>query len=317
MNTPDTMDPDFAAVGQLLAAEGLRAPSMLTAPIAEVRAMQDRIGTFMARGSVPLRSERDVSLPLAQGRSVRATLYRPDGAALAPVLVYMHGGGFSQGTPPTWAPLARRVVRESGAAVLSLDYSLAPESPFPRALEEVTGAVRALPLLAAELGLDVDRVALGGDSAGANLALAAAMTLRDEGLASLRFLLLFYGVYSSDLTSASWQELGQGQYGLSVQTMRRIWLNYTGQEVPAGDWRVTPLEGDFRGLPPAWACVGTLDPLRDDNHQLQQRMHDAGGSCALRICSGLPHAFVRHVARVPAVDAAIDEGARALATAFA
>lgn len=310
------LDPSFAAVAKALAEQGLRAPSLLTAPIGEVRTAQDRIGAWMAQGSAALADERALKLPWGPGAEVAAMLYRPDGTPGAPVLVYLHGGGFSHGSLATWAPLARRIVRDSGVAVLLLDYSLAPEHPFPRALEETVGAAQGLRQMAGELGLDPERMALGGDSAGANLALAAAMSLRDQGFGALRFLLLFYGVYSSDLASASWQALGQGQYGLSVETMKKIWQGYTGHAVPAGDWRATPLDGDLAGLPPAWACVGTLDPLLDDSVNLQHRLQQAGAACQLRICEGLPHAFVRHVRHVPAVDAAVGEGAAALRRAL-
>jgi acetyl esterase len=228
------------------------------------------------------------------------------------LLVYLHGGGFSQGSLPTWAPLARQVVRGSGAAVLSVDYPLAPEHPFPAALNAVVDVIEAVPRMADEWRVDAQALAIGGDSAGANLALAAAMALRAQDKARLRFLLLFYGVYSSDIGSPSWRALGQGQFGLSVDMMKEIWRYYTGQEQPAGDWRVTPLDGDFRGLPPSWACVGTLDPLLDDNLRLRDRFADAGGTCVLRICERLPHAFVRHVGRVPSVDAALAEGIAAL-----
>lgn len=311
------LDPAFAAVGAQLAAHGLRAPPLLTTPIGEVRQAQDRIGAFMAEGSVALADERMLDIALADGRRVRAALVRPATAQAVPVLIYLHGGGFSHGKLATWAPLARETVRGSGVAVLLLDYPLAPEHPYPQALDAVVGVARALAAHGSAWGLDPGRVALGGDSAGANLALAAAMQLRDQGWDALRFLLLFYGVYSSDLDSPSWQALGQGQYGLSVATMKKIWQGYTGQDVPAGDWRVTPLDGDMAGLPPAWACVGTLDPLLDDSLRLQRRLQQAGVPCALRICEGLPHAFVRHVRRVPSVDAALAEGVAALREALA
>ncbi len=316
-HVPGQLDPAFAEVGRQLAEHGLRSPSLLSAPIAEVRLAQDRIGAFMAQGSVALPDERLLSLPLPSGGSVRAAFYRPQVPGNVPVLVYLHGGGFSHGALETWTPLARQLVRGSGAAVLLVDYALAPENPFPHALEDVVGAMHGVRSLKDALGIDPERLALGGDSAGANLALSAAMCLRDEGGPMPRFLLLFYGVYSADLASPSWQALGQGQFGLSVDTMKKIWLGYTGQEVPRGDWRITPLDGEFRGLPPAWACVGTLDPLLDDSLNLQRRLQAASVPCGLRICEGLPHAFVRHVARVPVVDAAIAEGSAALAQALA
>jgi acetyl esterase len=316
MVRPDELDADFAAKGRELVALGLKSPSLLEAPIAEIRAMQDRIGAFMATGSQALAHERAVHIPVEGGAGVAAQLVCPDAVAQPPLLVYLHGGGFSHGNVATWLPFARHMASRSGAAVLLIDYPLSPEHPYPNALDAVVAAVRALERSAPQWGVDGRRLAIGGDSAGANLALAAAMALRDGGFARLQRLLLFYGVYSAHVDSPSWQLLGQGQWGLSVQTMRRIWSLYAGHEQPQGDWRVTPLEGEFAGLPAAWACVGTLDPLLDDSRVLQQRYAHAGLACDLRICPGLPHAFVRHVRHVPLVDEVLDAAAQSLRCAF-
>ena len=127
------IDPELVAAGKLLQEKALVAPDRTTASIAEVRAATDRIGAFLGEGSVPLKRERDLSLPGPHGQ-VPCRLYMPDGIEHPPLLIYAHGGGFVQGSIPSWDHFLRELVRQSGVAALSVDYRLAPEHPFPAAL---------------------------------------------------------------------------------------------------------------------------------------------------------------------------------------
>ena len=174
------IDPELIAAGKLLQQKGLVAPDRTQASLAEVRAAQDRTGAFLGEGSVPLRRERDLALPGPHGQ-VPCRLYLPDDAERPPLLVYAHGGGFMQGSLPSWDHFLRELVRQSGAAALSVDYKLSPEAKFPVAFEEMTAITRLAAREGAGFGIDPTRLALGGDSAGANLALAAALAMRDAG----------------------------------------------------------------------------------------------------------------------------------------
>jgi acetyl esterase len=215
----DWIDPELLAAGQLLQSRGLVAPDRTQAPLSEVRAAVDRIGAFLGEGSVPLAGERDLSLPGPHGQ-VPCRLYLPEGVeGSPPLLVYAHGGGFMQGSLPSWDAMLRELVRQSGVAALSVDYKLAPEHRFPVALEELVAIVRLVAHEGAGLSIDPGRLAVGGDSAGANLALAAALELRDTGDRALSFMLLIYGCYSTDTESPSWQRFGRGA-GLSQTQMR-------------------------------------------------------------------------------------------------
>jgi acetyl esterase/lipase len=218
-------------------------PDRTKAPLVEVRAAQDRIGAFLGEGSVPLRQERDLSLSGPYGE-VPCRLYPPDDA-VRPLLVYAPGGGFMQGSLSSWDAMLRELVRQSGAAVLSVDYKLSPEHRFPKAFDEIVAVTRLAARDGAGFDIDPARLAVGGDSAGGNLALAAAIALRDERLAALRFMLLIYGVYSTDSESASWQRFGQGP-GLSQTQMRWIWETYLENPEQQGDWRVSPISQDCR-----------------------------------------------------------------------
>src|SRR5919107_5440148 len=185
-DTAPWADPELIAAGRLLQDRGLVAPDRTVASLAEVRAATDRIGAFLGDGSVPLNDERDLSLPGPHGQ-VPCRLYRPDGVENPPLLVYAHGGGFMQGSLPSWDHALRELVRQSGVAALSVDYQLSPEAKFPVAYEEMVAVTRLMAREGAGLGIDPTRLAVGGDSAGGSLALAAALAMRDAGEKALKF----------------------------------------------------------------------------------------------------------------------------------
>jgi acetyl esterase len=171
------IDPELIAAGQLLQSRGLVAPDRTQAALSEVRTATDRIGAFLGEGSIPLERERDLTLPGPHGR-VSCRLYLPDDAERPALLIFAHGGGFVQGSIPSWDAMLRELVRQSGVAALSVDYRLSPEHRFPVAFDEMVAMIRLAAREGAGLGIDPARLAVGGDSAGGNLALAAALALR-------------------------------------------------------------------------------------------------------------------------------------------
>jgi acetyl esterase len=310
------IDPELIAAGKLLQEEGFVVPDRTVAPLSEVRAAQDRVGAFLGFDSVPLQSERDVMLPGPHG-DVPCRFYYPEGIDRPPCIVYMHGGGFMQGGLDSWNHLMRDLVRLSGIAALSVDYRLSPEVKFPVAFDETVAVVR---LMASEegakQGIDPRRLAIGGDSAGANLALAAALALRDAGEELLSFQLLIYGVYSAEIESPSWQRFGQGA-GLSQTQMRWILETYLENPAQQADWRVAPLLADLTGLPPAHLIVGSLDPLLDDSNKLAAKLKEAGVPSDLTIYQGINHGFIRYGRLIRTARTAIADCAAALKAAFA
>lgn len=308
------IDPELTAAGQLLQSRGLVAPDRTKAPLSEVRAAQDRIGAFLCEGSVPLAQERDLRLPGPHGE-VPCRLYLPDGAVNPPLIVYAHGGGFMQGSLPSWDAMLRELVRQSGVAALSVDYRLSPEHRFPVAFDEVVAIARLMAQDGRRLGIDPSRLAVGGDSAGANLVLSAALALRDAGEPLLGFMLLIYGVYSTDTESPSWQRFGKGA-GLSQTQMRWIWETYLEGPEQASDWRVAPLGARLSGLPPAHLLVGGLDPLLDDSEALARRLKEAGVPCRLQVYDGINHGFIRYGRLIATARRALADCAAALKQAM-
>jgi acetyl esterase len=308
------IDPELVAAGKLLQSRGLVAPDRTQASLSEVRAATDRIGAFLGEGSIPLERERDLSLPGPQGQ-VPCRLYLPDGAEKPPLIIYAHGGGFMQGSLPSWDAMLRELVRQSGVAALSVDYRLSPEHRFPVAFEEMVAMVRLAAHEGAEFGIDPTRLAVGGDSAGANLALAAALAVRDAGQRELGFMLLIYGCFSTDTESPSWQRFGQGA-GLSQTQMRWIWETYLERPEQRDDWRAAPILANLAGLPPAHLIVGSLDPLLDDSHRLAARLKEAGVPHELTVYEGINHGFIRYGRLIATARRAISDCAIALSKAL-
>jgi acetyl esterase len=319
------IDPELVAAGQLLQAKGLAAPDRTVTPMAAVRAAQDRIGAFLGEGSVPLRNERDLSLPGPHGQ-VPCRLYLPDdvdpraasqGGAFRPpgLIVYAHGGAFVQGSLPSWDHYLRDLVRLSGVAALSVDYRLAPEHRFPAAFDDMVAVTRLAAREGAGFGIDPARLAVGGDSAGACLALGAALAMRDAGETALCFQLLIYGCFSTDVDSPSWRRFGQGA-GLSQASMRWAWQTYLERPEQWQDWRAAPILAGLSGLPPAYLVVGNLDPLIDDSQNLAARLKEADVPCELAVYEGINHGFIRYGRLIKTARRAIGDCAAALRRAL-
>jgi len=309
------IDPELVAAGQLLQSKGLVAPDRTVASLTEVRAAQEKIGAFLGEGSEPLKVERALTLPGPHGQ-VPCHLYLPDGVERPPLLVYAHGGGFMQGSVPSWHHMLRDLVRQSGVAALSVEYQLSPEVKFPVAFEEMLAMTKLAAREGSSWGIDPARLAVGGDSAGANLAAATALAMRDAGETAVKFQLLIYGVFSTDSESPSWQQFGRGA-GLSQTQVRWIWETYLEDPGQMKDWRAAPILADLKGLAPAHLIVGSLDPLQDDSSNMAASLKAAGVPCSLTVYQGINHGFIRYGRLIGTARRAIADCAAALKAAFA
>jgi acetyl esterase len=237
---------------------------------------------------VPVGRVRDLTIDGAAG-PLRARHYAPKGPKGAPLLVFLHGGGFVVGDLETHDVPCRLLCRHAEMHVLSVDYRLAPEHPFPAAIEDAVAAVRWAAREAAELGADPSRLCLGGDSAGANLTLVTTMLHRDLPVAAQ---LVIYPPTDAVNDFPSHALFGT-DYFLSVtdrETFTRLYLEGTGTE--RGNPRVSPLLGDLRELPPSLIVVAGFDILRDEAEAFATAMRDAGNDIQLQREPSLPHGFV-------------------------
>jgi acetyl esterase len=221
---------------------------------------------------------------------VRIRACHPSSGRSAATLVYLHGGGWTLLGIETHDRIMREYAAASGWTVIGLDFPLAPEAPFPVALRACVAAIRQL--AATERG----PLVLAGDSSGANLALAAALALRDERADVIDGLVLHYGVYDCDLTRASYAAFGRPPYTLSAEKMGWFWRQYCPDDARRSDPLASPLRADLAGLPPVRLVTAGRDVLRDENLALASRLAEAGNAVTLDHYPDAPHAFLEALA---------------------
>lgn len=248
----------------------------------------------------PVADVRDVQIELAD-RTLPARLYVPEGAGdLPPLTLYFHGGGWVIGTLETHDGTCRGLANASRSAVLSVGYRLAPEHRYPAAVEDCYDAVCWAQANAAELGVDAGRLAVAGDSAGGNLAAAAAIMVRDRGGPALRHQLLFYPVTDANFANASYTDNGGGMYFLSTDMMRWFWDQYLGdlpvERAPLAAVLATP---SLARLPSATVITAEFDPLRDEGMAYARRLSEAGVAVDAVVAPGMIHGFASMFQTVP------------------
>jgi acetyl esterase len=237
--------------------------------------------------------------------------YVPDIASPAPVLVYFHGGGWvCGGLEYVDAPL-RSIANRAACAIVSVDYRLAPEHPYPAATEDAYAATSWVAEHAASLGFDSGRLAVGGDSAGGNLATVAALMARDRGGPPLAFQVLVYPVTNHDFTTSSYEDNAEG-YLLTRDSMKWYWGHYLGESGSGADPYASPLWAGVKDLPPALVLTAEHDPLRDEGEAYARHLEAAGVSAVLRRYEGLVHGFFRMGGAVAGAQRALDDIAKAL-----
>lgn len=240
------------------------------------------------------------------GTTIR--IHRPTGDRPLPALIYLHGGGWTLFSIDTHDRLMREYAARSGCAVVGVEYSLSPEARFPRALNEVISVCRWVRSDGARHELEPGPLAIGGDSAGANLAVAAAMALRDAGH-GVDGLLLNYGAFDPAWRS-SHGLYGSDDYMLTSKEMADFWRNYLGSEPEkSAEPLARPLLGDLVGLPPTYLCIAECDILLDENLEMADRLQSAGVEATAKVYSGATHSFLEAVEVSALAGRAIEEGA--------
>jgi len=255
-----------------------------------------------------------VSVPAADGTPLPARLYAPSHQRL-PVLLYLHGGGFVIGGLETHDSLCRQLALRSGGAVLALDYRLAPEHRFPTAFDDAWAAMRWLASPGASaLGLDGQRLAVGGDSAGGTLAAACAIHARDIGLPLALQLLITPGT-TAHADTASHRLFANG-FLLDAVTVAWFFDQFI-SSAQRNDWRFAPLNADdLDGVAPACVLLAECDPLVDEGLAYADRLRLAGVPVALELYRGLTHDFIKMGRALKEASAAQAIAAQALADAW-
>ena len=257
----DRGDPPTHTLPVQMAREGYRERRNYVQPAPPEVALAEDLRTDAAHGSVPLRHVRPA------GTAADAVL---------PGLVYFHGGGWTIGDLDTHDTLCRELANGSGCAVVSVDYRLGPEQRFPAAVDDCVAATRWVHANAAALRIDGARLAVGGDSAGGNLAAVVAIVARDAGGPPIAFQLLIYPATDMRAVAPSHQTNGEG-YVLTRDLVGWFHDSYIDDRRHDTDWRASPLlADDLSRLPPAFVLTAGYDPLRDEGLAYSQRLTEAG-----------------------------------------
>jgi len=310
-----TLDPQARAVIELVGSLGLEQLSDL--PYDQLRA----VTLEMSRQQVgdPVAEVRDLVVAGPAGE-IPVRLYRPAGSAPSDtlgVLVWFHGGGWVIGSVEGSDGTCRSLANRSGAAVVSVEYRLAPEHRFPAAVEDCWAATGWVADHAGQLGVDPSRVAVGGDSAGGNLAAVVALMARDAGGPALAHQVLVYPAVDARMGTASIVENAEG-YLLTRADMAWFYDHYLGGRTDAvADWRLSPiLHERHDGLPAAIVITAGYDPLRDEGEAYAEKLRQAGVAVRHTRYDGEIHGFFGMLGQIDAAEQANDEVAAALTDAF-
>lgn len=299
------LHPQARALIEAAAAAGLRPWHKM--PVAEARvAFASRQAA--AQGEPPLVGQAIDRTLAAPDRRIPARVYRPPGGedAVLPVYVHFHGGGWVFGDLDSHDVFCRFLCRRSGVLVISVDYRLAPEHPYPAALDDAWESVLWVAANGDELGADAGRLAVGGDSAGGTLAATVCRRARDEGGPDVRFQVLIYPVTDMTLSLPSMTELAEG-YNFTRDAMAWFRDLYLPDEASWRDPDASPLFAeDLGGLPPALIVSAGFDPLRDDARAYADALTAAGVAAEHVRYGGMIHGFLN----MPAV---LDDGREATA----
>lgn len=290
-------------------------------PLETQRAAQHKMLVSFAPKGVAAAAvlEQRIARAASAGGDLRCRVYPPagsDAAQCLPALIWFHGGGCTVGSLEGFDVVCHELANRSGCKVVAIDCRKAPEHAFPAAMDDSFYAVKWVAENSARLNIDPTRLAIGGDSAGGNLAIVCALRCRDEGGPRLQFQLLVYPDTDKRLQRKSHQEFANG-YVLTRDLLLTFRKNYLPNEDDFLDWRASPiLAPSLHHLPPALVIAASHDPLRDDIRAFVQRLHEAGVPAELIEYPGTVHNFFTLGGIIPAANEAVARSAEALRAAM-
>jgi acetyl esterase len=312
METQLPVDPQI----QVLLDRATGVPATHTLAVAAARTQYEgRVALMAPPAEIAGLREQTIEGP---GGLLRIRLYTPRGTGPFPLLVFFHGSGFVLCSLNTHDGMCRNLCAGAGCIVASVDYRLAPEHKFPAGIDDCLHATRWAAAHAAELGANAKHIAVGGDSAGGNMATVTALRVREESGTLLCGQLLLYPVtdYHTPGTP-SYEENAEG-YGLTRDTMKWFWDHYLSDASEGAYPHSSPLRAtDLSGLPPALVITAEYDPLRDEGELYAEKLKATGVPVALSRYNGVNHGFMFWVGVVDKAGAAMNEACEWLRSVFA
>jgi acetyl esterase len=300
------LNPQAKAFLDQAAASG--APPLNAMPIAEARQALNALFIPEQKEAIHKVEDRKISGP--GGHQIPLRIYTPEAKGQLPVLVFFHGGGWVLGDIESHDNVCRELANKAGCIVVSVDYRLAPEHKFPSAPEDCYAATKWVVLNAASFGGDPSRIAVGGDSAGGNLAAAAALMAADRGAPTLTYQLLIYPVTNYAFDTPSYRDNADG-YLLTREMMQWFWKQYLSNDEDGKNAYASPLQArEVRRVAPAFVITAEFDPLRDEGEAYGERLKKEGVPVEMKRYDGAIHGFFSfgHI---------MDQGKQAVADAAA
>jgi len=297
------LDPQIAAMLSRLPAW----PGARNFPLQDLRAYIKRLSTGAGPLPVPLASIYDTQIA-GPGGELPLRIYTPEGIGPFPVIVFFHGGGYVTGDLDTQDMIARALAHGATALTISVDYRLAPEHPFPAAADDAFSALKWSAENAIKFNGDASRLAVAGDSAGANLSAVVALDARDAGGPDIAAQILFYGSMSHSADTPSAREYGDGPIITAddIDFFLTHWLGKNSQSMTSP--RAFAFHAaDHRSLPPAFIVTAECDPSRDGGERYGEKLQASGVHVEHRRYAGMPHGFISWLGTLPTAQQAIDE----------
>jgi len=285
------LDPDIRRFIRGMAESMARYPEFNRAPYPQARRWAEEARAPWTQGGPDMLEVRNLEVPSRHGK-VRVRIHRPAEGKL-PGLVYLHGGGWTLFSIETHDRLMREYAARAGCCVIGVDYALSPEHRFPIALEQVVDVVNWLAEQGSALGIDAERLAIGGDSAGANLSVASCLVRRDQSsIPPLCAMLLNYGAFAARCSADACRRYGGPEYMLGCEEMSQYWRNYMQRDEDAGHPLVCPLLASLDGLPPAFLSIAECDVLAEQSIEMAHRLKSAGVPAQSVVYAGASHSFL-------------------------
>lgn len=279
-------------------------------PPAEMRRICEVIRAPWAAGGPAMarQLEHVVATPFGQ---IRVRVLNPSARSAKPALIYMHGGGWTVFSIDSHDRLMREYAARADIVVIGVDYALAPEAKFPIAQQQIAHVARWAREHSTELDIDRDRIALGGDSAGGNLAITTALRLRDEGEPNaVSALVLNYSAFDTHCSREALQRYGDAGYMLGAEEMVQFWNNYLRNEDDANNPLACPIHADLRGLPPTFIAIPECDILTEQNWRMAEKLKSARVNVHPSFYKGASHSFLEAMSISALSNQALDDTAR-------
>jgi acetyl esterase len=294
LTAQQNIDPEIRRFLDIMAADWRQFPPFESLGLAEARLAAEQVRARWTVGGPVMAQTTDHDIVTAAG-PIRVRVYRPAGLAQgpAPAMVYIHGGGFTLFSIETHDRLMREYAQAGGFAVIGVDYPLSPEAKYPVALDRITALLLWLEANAAQLAIDADRLALGGDSAGGNLSVAACLRLRDCGkLGIIKAVLSNYGGFSGRCSDESEALYGGPDSVLNRAEAEQYWRNYLNDPAELDDPYANPVHADLHGLPPVFLVIPELDLVAEHSYAMETLLERDGVTVSSKVYRGATHSFL-------------------------